>query len=333
MKFDTNIIRFTTANVERLRIGSNGYVGIGTNSPGAKLDVNGSMRASYDSDTNSYFGRAAVGYAGRSDYAGFSHLHRSGTTNYSFMSSSTGDTFVNAAAGYGIYFRINDSNKMTMDTNGRLGIGTTSPTCSLDIRAPDNGTAKIMLCGSSQGTGDLFVGQSTTYGGGIMYNGDGSPSTGTTTDAISFYRKGGGGATEVFFYMYNSNTVNFKGDITSTGDITAYYSDERLKTFKGTISDPIGKIKKLNGYYFVENELAKSLGYDNDKLQVGVSAQEVEKVLPEIVTDAPIDKKYKTIWYEKLTPLLIEGIKAQQTQISSLQSQIDELKQLIQNKL
>jgi len=215
-----------------------------------------------------------------------------------------------------------------------VGIGTTSPACSLDIRAPDNGTAKIMLCGTDQGTGDLFVGQSPNYGGGIMYNGDGSPSTGTTTDAISFYRiTEGGDPIEVFFYMYNSNTVNFKGDITSTGNITAYYSDERLKTFKGTISDPIEKIKKLNGYYFVENELAKSLGYNNDKLQVGVSAQEVEKVLPEIVTDAPIDKKYKTIWYEKLTPLLIEGIKAQQTQIQSLQAQIDELKELIQNKL
>ena len=114
------------------------------------------------------------------------------------------------------------------------------------------------------------------------------------------------------------------GTIGATGNITAYYSDERLKTFKGKITEPIEKIKNLNGYYFVENELAKSLGYNNDKLQVGVSAQEVEAVLPEIVTNAPIDKKYKTVWYEKLTPLLIEGIKAQQTQIAEQQTQIDE---------
>ena len=71
-------------------------------------------------------------------------------------------------------------------------------------------------------------------------------------------------------------------------------------------------------------------------MQVGVSAQEVEKVLPEIVTKAPIDNEYKTIWYQKLTPLLIEGIKEQQTQIEqqqtqieSLQEQINELKALI----
>ena len=135
------------------------------------------------------------------------------------------------------------------------------------------------------------------------------------------------------------------GTIGATGNITAYYSDERLKDFKGKITEPIEKIKNLNGYYFVENELAKSLGYNNDKLQVGVSAQEVEKVLPEIVTKAPIDKKYKTVWYEKLTPLLIEGIKAQQTQmetygaqiesletqIDKQQAQIDELKALVQS--
>ena len=130
--------------------------------------------------------------------------------------------------------------------------------------------------------------------------------------------------------------LHVDGNTVVTGDITAYYSDERLKTFKGKITEPLDKIKQLNGYYFVENELAKSLGYDNDKLQVGVSAQEVEKVLPEIVTKAPIDNKYKTVWYQKLTPLLIEGMKeqqtqieTQQTQIESLQKQIDELKALI----
>ncbi len=115
------------------------------------------------------------------------------------------------------------------------------------------------------------------------------------------------------------------GNLQIKGNITAYYSDERLKTFKGKITDPIEKIKQLNGYYFVENELAKSLGYNNNKLQVGVSAQEVEKVLPEIVTEAPIDKKYKTVWYEKTIPLLIEGIKEQQKEIDTLKKMVNDL--------
>ena len=66
---------------------------------------------------------------------------------------------------------------------------------------------------------------------------------------------------------------------------------------------------QLNGYYYRENQTAKDLGYNNDLLQVGVSAQEVQKVLPEVVTEAPIDDKYLTVWYDKLVPLLIEAIK------------------------
>lgn len=112
------------------------------------------------------------------------------------------------------------------------------------------------------------------------------------------------------------------GEIRATNNITAYYSDERLKTFDGTIENAIQKVLSLNGYYFYENELAKSLGYGNDRRQIGVSAQEVEQVLPEAVTEAPINPEYKTVWYEKLIPLLIEAIKEQQRQI-------DELKELI----
>ena len=56
-------------------------------------------------------------------------------------------------------------------------------------------------------------------------------------------------------------------------------------------------------------ELAKELGYDNERRQVGLSAQDVKKVLPEVITEAPIDDQYLTVWYDKLIPLLIEAIK------------------------
>jgi hypothetical protein len=113
------------------------------------------------------------------------------------------------------------------------------------------------------------------------------------------------------------------GEIRATNNITAYYSDERLKDFKGKIDNALDKVSQLNGYYFTENENAKELGYNNNNLQVGVNAQEVEKVLPEIVTDAPIDSKYKTVWYDKLIPLLIEAIKEQQEQIDALNKRLD----------
>jgi len=110
--------------------------------------------------------------------------------------------------------------------------------------------------------------------------------------------------------------------ITATGNITAYYSDARLKDFQGTIPDALAKVLSLNGYYFIENATAKALGCNNDRRQVGLSAQEVELVLPEVVTDSPIenDQCYKTLWYEKMIPLLIEAIKEQQGQIEELRA-------------
>jgi hypothetical protein len=122
------------------------------------------------------------------------------------------------------------------------------------------------------------------------------------------------------------------GEVRATNNITAYYSDERLKNFIGKISNALDKVNSLNGYYYKENSKAKELGYNNDSLQVGISAQEVEKILPEIVTLAPIDcatdstgktisktgENYKTVYYEKLIPLLIEAIKELSVEVNKL---------------
>jgi hypothetical protein len=136
--------------------------------------------------------------------------------------------------------------------------------------------------------------------------------------------------------------LDVSGDIGATGNITAYYSDERLKTKLGNISKAVDIIKYLNGFRYINNETAKSFGYDSDKIQVGVSAQEVERVLPEIVSIAPFDaaadsegniisktgNNYKTVDYSKLVPVLIEAIKEQQEQIETLRKEINILKRV-----
>jgi len=111
------------------------------------------------------------------------------------------------------------------------------------------------------------------------------------------------------------------GEIRATNEITAFYSDARLKNFQGTIDNALDKVASLNGYYFTENEVAKSLGYNNDAMQVGLSAQEVQAVLPEVVAPAPIDEQYLTVKYEKMVPLLVEAIKA-------LKLELDEVKKI-----
>jgi len=114
------------------------------------------------------------------------------------------------------------------------------------------------------------------------------------------------------------------GELRATNNITAYYSDERLKDMHGKIEDALDKVESINGYYYKENEKAKELGYDNDKMQVGVSAQEIEKILPEVVTKAPIadeiEEDYKTVYYDKLVPLLIEAIKELNQKVKDLEN-------------
>lgn len=112
---------------------------------------------------------------------------------------------------------------------------------------------------------------------------------------------------------------NVTGEIRATNNITAYFSDERLKTKLGNIKDALDKVSKLNGFYHEANEVAQSLGYKKIK-EIGVSAQEVLEVLPEVVVPAPINEKYYTVRYERIVPLLIEAIK-------ELKQEIDNLKQ------
>ena len=126
------------------------------------------------------------------------------------------------------------------------------------------------------------------------------------------------------------------GEIRATNAITSYYSDERLKKDITEISGALDKVMQLKGVTFRANELAESYGYKSDKEQVGVIAQDVEKVLPQIVVPAPFDimqlqegveisrsgENYKTVHYEKLVPLLIQAIKEQQIMIEELQKKV-----------
>jgi len=125
------------------------------------------------------------------------------------------------------------------------------------------------------------------------------------------------------------------GAIYATGNITAFFSDKRLKTVVGPITNALEKINKLSGVYYTNNEVANKYGYTSTDTQVGVLAQEVESVLPEIVKAAPFDldennqsksgENYKTVQYEKLIPLLIEAIKDQQKNIDNQEQKINQI--------
>ena len=120
------------------------------------------------------------------------------------------------------------------------------------------------------------------------------------------------------------------GEIRATHQITSYYSDERLKENIQEISGALEKVMTLRGVTYQPNAIAEKLGYKKQN-EVGVLAQDVEKVLPEAVKPAPFDimlfenteisrsgQNYKTVQYEKLVPLLIEAIKELNKQVTEL---------------
>ena len=124
-----------------------------------------------------------------------------------------------------------------------------------------------------------------------------------------------------------------KGKIASTNNIIAYVSDKRLKEDLKIIDNPIDKIKSLEGITFTWND--KSVNNRRGERDVGLIAQDVQKVLPEAIELFQHDKDevkngalggdLLNIQYQKLTALLIEGIKEQQEQIEFLQERVTTL--------
>jgi len=114
--------------------------------------------------------------------------------------------------------------------------------------------------------------------------------------------------------------IRTTGELLVGGNITAYYSsDISLKDNIRPIESAIFKVKQIRGVTFDWNEKAGKIeqqkGHD-----VGLIAQEVEKVLPEVVQIR--EDGIKAISYEKVVPLLVEAIKEQQTTIENLESRL-----------
>jgi hypothetical protein len=132
-----------------------------------------------------------------------------------------------------------------------------------------------------------------------------------------------------------SYTLQVAGTIGASGDITALYSDERLKTKTGELSEALTKVCSLDTFTYVNNDLAKSLGFTDELQRVGVSAQQVQKVLPEAVRPAPFDadnksgQNYLTVQYEKLVPLLIEALKEERQKREAVEERLTRLEKLL----
>ena len=204
------------------------------------------------------------------------------------------------------------SNAMTVLRNGNTGIGILSPSSRLHT---GSGTVRFEGSSTSGGTalslggnGDLQVDAPGIVAGRFVVKDNGNVGIGNRNP---------------------SQKLQVNGNICATGTISNC-SDIRYKQNIFPIAHSLTSVLSLDGlyYHWKKNEFPEM--EFGDERQIGFSAQEVEKLFPEVVTtDA---NGYKSVDYGRLTPVLVEAIKEQQKQIDAQQQQIDELKKMIMSK-
>ena len=256
-----------TSNVTTTVLASNGTsylnggnVGIGTTTPGYKLDVNGTLRSSnitiadyiiHEGDTNTYIG---FGLADRFNVVTNGVSRLSVEDSGVFVNSTlwvtekighTGDsntymTFLNDT----IFWHTNGSERMRINSSGNIGIGMNNPSEKLTV---------------------------------------------------------------------NGNFIAY-GTVTASGDITAF-SDSRIKENIKTLPNALESVKRMRGVTY--NKIGE------EKQSIGVIAQEVQSILPELVSEN--SDGMLSVAYGNITGVLIEAIKEQQKQIEELKAQLDGL--------
>ena len=300
-------------------VGSN--VGIGTSSPSQKLDVNGNVSATayYGDGSNlTGIGGGVTINNNTNDYlvtaTGTSNT-LNGESNLRFNGSTLqiGPTSDNNSNYY-----INCSNQLTILANS----GSNDEYFTfLQLQSGTQGSniSKIQVVGSTTNNRIAFI---TNNAEKVRLDSSGNFMIGDTSASGKLHVKGGGSTISTAgLYIENSSnlfmfSVQDNGDVRAAGDITAYYSsDENLKTNIQPLTNPIEKIKKVGGYTFDWKPESGKRGQD-----VGVIAQEIEAILPEVVTTR--ETGVKAVKYEKIIPLLIECIKDQQKQIDELKSRL-----------
>lgn len=253
--------------------------------------------------------------------------------------TTTGTLSVSAQSGLlanstGLYVNATSIALGTVPT-ARLGSGTANSTTFL---AGDQ-TYKTIAGGS--GTVTSIVAGNGLSGGTITTSGTiaVTAGTGVTSNATGVHigqAVATGSSVQFGSFGVGTAASGTAGEIRATNNITAYYSDKRLKKDIIPINNPIEKILAISGIYYRSNDVASQYGYKDQSQQVGVLAQEIEQVLPHAVKPAPFDtefdsdgnmysksgENYLTVQYEKLIPLLIEAIKDQQKQINELRAEI-----------
>ncbi len=366
-----------TSGTEKMRIlASTGNVGIGTNAPTSTMHI-------YDSG-GSILNIETSGSTYGTDFSEL-NFSVSGKTASSIIKDANGMlnisnlngaypmkfTIANSSSAYfSFYQQLTELMRITYD--GNVGIGTSSPSSQMHIysssspniiaeTANSSGTSNLTLKTPSSGdayitkyssTGRMSFGSGNAYDMRFIVNGGGTVNPyifdegSTTRMVIDPNGNVGIGNTSPTQVLHVSGSINANG--------TIYTSDQKFKTNIEEINGALNIITKLNGKsYLFKTEEFPYMGFSSKK-QYGFIAQEIEVVLPDLVSaekqsipGSSISNEdgtganenfidYKGINYTELTPIIVEAIKEMKndydTKISDLEKQIQDLKLQINNQ-
>ena len=322
-----NMLGFTTGGVERARINDLGYMGVGISNPSYQLHVGGT----------SYFG-------GNMTFGG-GMVTKGLTINMADGTSSLAANGINPWTSSSSNVYISASN---------VGIGTASPSAPLHVTAnsstipvqngivcwnPTNSTNQhsivcIRTGGSLGGNPFLSWDIASEYGWSMgIDNADGNKlkiganydSVSTTTRMTIDSSGNVGIATASPGYK-----LEVSGAIYASGDISAL-SDKRFKDNITPISNSLETINNLQGYSYTRNDY-DTIDEEKGKRHIGLIAQDVEAVLPEVVTYDKLNDKYG-VNYGNMAALFVEAIKDLKTKVESLETVIGKQDAIIQQLL
>jgi len=214
---------------------------------------------------------------------------------------------------------------MRIDSNQNVGIGTQSPADLLHIADTVSSNALVAMRAENS-NGYAEFGTLSTYariraGGTNILAANSSSHFHYIGGSLAMTLNGNGlKIEEAIGVGVAASTTDGRGDFSN--DVVAFStSDKRLKENIKPLDNALEKVLKISGVSFDWKELTeeeKKTIHGNEGHDVGVIAQEIEEVLPEVVTER--DSGYKAVKYEKIVPLLIQAIKEQQQQIEELKN-------------
>ncbi|HHC73442.1 MAG TPA: hypothetical protein ENK78_00010 [Thiothrix sp.] len=309
-----NSLGIASGNNMLMSILKNGKLGIATETPTSMLEIVGN-------------GSSSDGLLKASDAADNDEIILD--PNFGVTQNRTNAYFNNALVGGTISLRVSDTAArdtvaLTAASNGNVGIGTSTPTRKLEV----NG-GSILTKNGTITVDRHFAGPSI-----IMTNSDKTyyPNVADQWEIYPHGNSSNPSATDSFFSITsrnlstNSPTDHVKinsatSNMTLAGTLTQN-SDERLKKDIKPIEGALDKVKQLQGVTYQWKDEKKGT-----ETQLGLIAQQVEKIVPEVVKTAQDKQGTKSVAYANLVALLIESTKELQQENESLKARLDALEQ------